>query len=80
LKNEKTDIFLDDLNKKKISNKIRYKEKKIQHESTVSFNLSLIIEINDKIKSNIKTIFLENYQSILKKLELFRKTVFLENN
>ena len=80
MKNEKTDIFLDDLNKKKISNKIRYKEKKIQHESTVSFNLSLIIEINDKIKSNIKTIFLENYQSILKKLELFRKTVFLENN
>ncbi len=43
----KTDIFLDDVNKKMVSNKIRQRnrEEKIQYELTVPFNLSLITEI-----------------------------------
>ena len=56
-----TDVFLDDVDKKMVSDKIRQRnrEKKIQHESTVPFNLSLVTETslrNDEIESSTKTV------------------------
>ncbi|RIA91523.1 hypothetical protein C1645_821933 [Glomus cerebriforme] len=44
LEDGKMDVFLDDVDKKRVSNKIRQKnrEKKIQRESTVPSNLSLV--------------------------------------
>src|SRR5256885_1041135 len=40
-----TDVFLDDVDKKMVSDKIkqRNREKKIQHESTVPFNLQKLL-------------------------------------
>jgi hypothetical protein len=75
LEDEKTDVFLDDVDKKRVSDKIkqRNREKRIQYESTVSFNLSLVTETslrNDEIKSNTRTIFLGNDRRTLEKSEL----------
>lgn len=46
LEDKGMDDFLDEVHKKRVSNEIRQrnKEKKIQHESTVPFDLSCIIE------------------------------------
>ena len=45
--NEKADVFLDDLDKKRVSDKIRQKnrEKKIQCKFTVPSNLSLVKQV-----------------------------------
>jgi hypothetical protein len=73
--------FLDDTHKKSVSNEIRQRnlEKKIQRESTVPFNLSLVTEISlrsNEIKSITKTVFLRNDQQktiILLTINLWEK-------
>jgi hypothetical protein len=75
LEDEKTDVFLNDIDKKRVSDKIRQRnrEKRIQHESTVPSNLSLVTETslrNNEIESNTKTVSSGNNRRTSEKLEL----------
>ena len=80
-----TYVFLDDIDKKMVSDKIRQRnrEKKIQHELTIPFNLSLVTETslrNDEIENSIKTVSSGNDRNTSEKSELFGKPVSSGND